>query len=72
MHFRTSIKRGLEIMAALRGFMSGMGVPQYMIDLPQGGGKIPLLPPYIVHMGNDRMVVRNYEGKRFEYPLNES
>lgn len=71
MHFRTSITRGLEIMAALRGFMSGMGVPQYMIDLPQGGGKIPLLPPYIVHMNHDRMIVRNYEGKQFEYPLDD-
>ncbi len=71
-HFRTTIARGLEIMAALRGFMSGMGVPQYMIDLPQGGGKIPLIPQYILHMDNGRMTVRNYEGKIFEYPLDEN
>lgn len=70
-HFRTSISRGLEIMAALRGFISGMAVPQYMIDLPHGGGKVPLIPQYVVGTENNRMQVRNYEGKIFEYPLDE-
>jgi len=68
-HFRTSVERGLEIMRALRGRISGMGVPSYMIDLPRGGGKIPLLPQYIKKTGRSRLLVENYEGEMFEYAL---
>ena len=68
-HFRVPLKTGLEIMKALRGNVSGIGVPQYMIDLPDGGGKIPLLPQYIKEENEDRLIVMNFEGKRFEYPL---
>jgi len=45
-HFRTTVERGLEIMASLRGFVSGMAVPYYVVDLPEGKGKVPLLPGY--------------------------
>ena len=68
-HFRTSIETGLEIMAALRGRIAGMGVPSYMIDLPGGGGKIPLLPQYIEKIEKNKLVVKNYAGEVFEYPV---
>jgi lysine 2,3-aminomutase len=68
-HFRSSIKMGLEIMRHLRGRLSGIGVPQYMIDLPGGGGKVPLLPEYVVEEGPREMKVRNFEGEVFTYPL---
>ena len=68
-HFRTSIETGLEIMRYLRGRLSGMGVPQYMIDLPGGGGKIPLLPEYVLESGPHELKVRNFEGRVFTYPL---
>ena len=68
-HFRTSLQTGLHIMAYLRGRLSGMGVPQYMIDLPGGGGKVPILPEYVLKSGPDTLTVRNYEGKVFTYPV---
>lgn len=68
-HFRIPIKRGLSIIKMLRGNLPGYCIPQYMIDLPGGGGKIPLLPEYIKHTGQDKMIVENYEGKRYEYPM---
>lgn len=67
-HFRTSIEKGLNIMRFLRGRISGMGVPQYMIDLAGGGGKVPLLPDYIRAVGKDRIRVANYKGEVFDYP----
>ena len=49
--------------------MSGLCVLQYMIDLPGGGGKIPLLPDYVRETGEDTLVVKNYRGEHFTYPL---
>ncbi len=69
-HFRTSINDGLKIMAALRGYVSGMCVPHYMIDLPGGGGKIPLLPEYVKDVIDGKLKIKNYKGEFFEYPLN--
>ncbi|MBE3520217.1 MAG: lysine 2,3-aminomutase [Firmicutes bacterium] len=60
--FRTTIRQGLEIMENLRGHTSGFAVPTYVVDAPGGGGKIPLSPQYILAMGEDSVVVRNYEG----------
>ncbi len=68
-HFRTSLAAGLSIIEALRGHTSGMCVPQYVIDLPGGGGKIPLLPEYVVGEKNRNLLVRNFQGKVFSYPL---
>lgn len=68
-HFRTSIETGLNIMRHLRGRISGIGVPQYMIDLPGGGGKIPLLPEYVLKAGPYELKIRNFEGQIFIYPL---
>ena len=66
-HFRTSIWKGMEIMEGLRGHMSGIGIPTYVIDAPHGGGKIPILPNYILSMGEDAVVLRNYEGLIIRY-----
>lgn len=66
-HFRTSIWKGLEIMEGLRGHMSGLGVPTYVVDSPHGGGKIPLMPNYIVSASDDAVVLRNYEGLLIRY-----
>ncbi len=61
-HFRTSVAKGIEIIEALRGHTSGYAVPTFVIDAPEGGGKVPLLPNYLLSMSDSRVVVRNYEG----------
>ncbi len=66
-HFRLPVKKGLDIMASLRGFHSGICVPHYMIDLPGGGGKVPLLPDYVDQISDEKMTVINYEGKSYSY-----
>jgi lysine 2,3-aminomutase len=67
-HLRASVRKGLEIMEALRGHTSGYAVPTYVIDAPGGGGKVPVNPEYVLSRNADRVVIRNYEGKIFEYP----
>ncbi|UCF96794.1 MAG: KamA family radical SAM protein [Spirochaetaceae bacterium] len=67
-HFRTSVEKGLEIIAGLRGHTSGYAVPTYVIDAPGGGGKIPLLPEYVVDREGEDLILRNYEGRIFRYP----
>ena len=67
-HFRTPTARGLDIIRGLRGHTSGYAVPNYVVDAPGGGGKIPLLPDYnLGHDGGD-LVLRNYEDRTFRYP----
>lgn len=67
-HLRTSVRRGLEIMQSLRGHTTGYAVPQYVIDAPGGGGKVPINPDYILSHNVERIVIRNFEGRIFEYP----
>lgn len=67
-HLRSSIARGLEVMESLRGHTTGYAVPQYVIDAPGGGGKVPVNPEYVIYRDHERVVIRNYEGKVFEYP----
>ena len=67
-HFRTPVARGLEIIEGLRGHTTGYAVPTYVIDAPGGGGKIPLLPNYVVGRDGDNIVLRNYAGRHFRYP----
>ena len=67
-HFRTSVAKGLEIIAGLRGHTSGYAVPTYVIDAPGGGGKIPLVPESVVGRDGDDLLLRNYEGRVFRYP----
>jgi lysine 2,3-aminomutase len=72
-HLRTSVRKGLEIMEALRGHTTGYAVPQFVIDAPGGGGKVPIGPAYVLAHDAKRIIIRNYEGKVFEYPeLNEA
>ncbi|HUI70102.1 MAG TPA: KamA family radical SAM protein [Spirochaetia bacterium] len=67
-HFRTPVRKGLEIIKGLRGHTSGYAVPSYVIDAPQGGGKIPLLPDYTVGWDGDDLVLKNYQDLYFRYP----
>ncbi|MDD5012113.1 MAG: KamA family radical SAM protein [Candidatus Nanoarchaeia archaeon] len=66
-HFRTRVEKGLEIYKALRGHTSGLCVPHFVIDAPGGGGKIPLLPEYLQTITDEKVVMKNYEEKEFEY-----
>lgn len=61
-HFRTSIGKGIEIIESLVGHTSGFAVPTYVIDAPGGGGKIPIMPNYIISWSTNKTVLRNYEG----------
>src|ERR1700678_3335555 len=67
-HLRTSVPKGLEILENLRGHTSGYAIPQYVIDGPGGGGKIPINPNYVVARTPDSIVLRNYKGDIYEYP----
>lgn len=67
-HFRTPVQKGLDIIFALRGNTSGYAIPHYVIDAPGGGGKIPLLPEYLVRHENGEVVLKNYENRLFVYP----
>ena len=66
-HFRTPVEKGVEIIRALRGFTSGFAVPTFVIDAPGGGGKIPVMPDYVVGRDGDDLVLRNYEGGLYRY-----
>lgn len=68
-HFWTPLKNGLEIIAALQGHTSGLCIPHFVIDLPGGGGKIPLLPRYILEESPDALLLENHMGSRIRYPL---
>lgn len=61
-HFRTSVAKGIEIIENLVGHTSGFAVPTYVVDAPGGGGKIPLMPTYVLSWADNKVVLRNYEG----------
>ncbi|MBK8983814.1 MAG: KamA family radical SAM protein [Ignavibacteria bacterium] len=67
-HFRTPLKVGLEIMDKLRGHISGLAVPHFVVDAPGGGGKIPLLPDYVISRDDEKIVLRNFKYNIYEYP----
>ncbi|MFO7560794.1 MAG: KamA family radical SAM protein [Desulfobacterales bacterium] len=67
-HFRTPVEKGIEIIRGLRGHTSGYAVPNYVIDAPGGGGKIPLMPNYVHGMENGDLILSNYEDRLFRYP----
>ncbi|HEX7862111.1 MAG TPA: KamA family radical SAM protein [Verrucomicrobiae bacterium] len=67
-HLRASVHKGLQIMESLRGHTTGYAVPQYVIDAPGGGGKVPITPDYVLSKNSERILIRNFEGKVFEYP----
>ncbi|HEX2854279.1 MAG TPA: KamA family radical SAM protein [Opitutaceae bacterium] len=68
-HFKVDVRKGIEIIRALRGHTTGYAVPQFVIDAPGGGGKVPLNPDYVEKITDDEVIFRNYEGKVFRYPL---
>ncbi|MBN1202558.1 MAG: lysine 2,3-aminomutase [Anaerolineae bacterium] len=61
-HFRTTVARGIEIIEGLRGHTSGFAIPTYVIDAPGGGGKIPVMPQYMISQAPGKVALRNYEG----------
>jgi lysine 2,3-aminomutase len=64
-HFKTSVEKGLEIVEGLRGWTSGLAVPHFVIDAPGGGGKIPLIPEYVVRLTDEEVVLRNFRGQQY-------
>jgi lysine 2,3-aminomutase len=68
-HFWTPLSRGLKILSALQGHTSGLCVPHFAVDLPGGGGKVPMIPEYILGQEGDALRIRNYKGEEFLYPL---
>jgi lysine 2,3-aminomutase len=69
-HLRADVAKGIEIIQGLRGHSTGYAIPQFVIDAPGGGGKIPINPEYIQRITDEEIVMRNYEGKEYRYPLN--
>jgi len=70
-HFWTPLRKGTDIMSALQGHISGMCIPRFMIDLPDGGGKVPITPEYIKGVDGDELIIRNYLGREIRYPVIE-
>jgi lysine 2,3-aminomutase len=66
-HFRTSVEKGLEIIRGLRGHISGLAVPHFMIDLPGGKGKVAILPDDVERVGEDVLLLRTYTGEQVMY-----
>lgn len=66
-HFRTPVGKGIEIMENLIGHTSGLAIPSYVIDAPGGGGKVPILPNYIISWATNKVIIRNYEGTIASY-----
>lgn len=69
-HFRTAVSKGIEIIESLRGHTTGMAVPTFVVDAPGGGGKIPVMPNYLISQSDRKVVLRNYEGviTTYTYP----
>ena len=65
-HLRTPVEKGIEIMQALRGHVSGFAVPNYMLDTPYG--KVPVTPQYVIGRDGDDFVIRSYEGREWREP----
>ena len=66
-HLRTTVETGLKIIEGMRGYTSGIAIPTYVVDLPGGGGKVPLQPEYLLSQTGDTLTFRNYQGRIFHY-----
>jgi lysine 2,3-aminomutase len=66
-HLRTPVDVGIKIIEGMRGHTSGLAVPNFVVDLVQGGGKVPLQPNYVLSMNANELLLQNYEGKVFRY-----
>jgi lysine 2,3-aminomutase len=71
-HLRTDPREGIELIQSLRGHTTGYAIPQFVIDAPNGGGKIPINPNYIESITEEAIIMRNYEGKIYQYPLTQT
>jgi lysine 2,3-aminomutase len=67
-HLQASVAKGIEVIEGLRGHTTGYAIPQFVIDAPGGGGKVPVNPDYVLQKNSERVVIRNFEGRTFEYP----
>ena len=67
-HLRVPVERGIELIRSLRGHTTGFAVPQYVIDAPQGGGKIPINPEYVEAIRDGQVILRNFEDRVYQYP----
>lgn len=70
-HFRTPVQTGIEMIESLRGHTSGLAVPEFVVDVPGGGGKVPIMPQYLISQSDKKVVVRNFEGYIASYPQPE-
>jgi lysine 2,3-aminomutase len=68
-HLRADPRKGIEIIRSLRGHTTGYSIPQFVIDAPGGGGKIPINPDYVKEITNEAIVMRNFNGDEYRYPL---
>lgn len=66
-HLRTPVEAGIKIIEGMRGHTSGLAIPTFVVDLPQGGGKVPLQPSYVISQNGEALLLRNYEGRFFRY-----
>ncbi len=66
-HLRTPVETGIKIIEGMRGFTSGLAIPSFVVDLVEGGGKVPLQPNYVLSMTGDELLLKNYEGRVFRY-----
>ncbi len=71
-HFRAPVEKGVEILESLRGHTSGLAVPEFVIDAPGGGGKVPVGPQYLISQSDKKVILRNYQGKLYSYPQPEN
>lgn len=71
-HFNTSVDDGLEIMEYLRGYTSGMAIPTYIINAPNGKGKTPILPEYLISRGKNYIKIRTWENEIYDYPNHDT
>ncbi|MEM1222804.1 MAG: KamA family radical SAM protein [Verrucomicrobiota bacterium] len=68
-HLRVDVRKGIEIIRALRGHTSGYAIPQFVIDAPGGGGKVPINPEYVKEVTDEAIIMRNFQGEEYQYPL---
>ncbi|MEO0796363.1 MAG: KamA family radical SAM protein [Verrucomicrobiota bacterium] len=68
-HLRADVRKGIEIIQHLRGHTTGYAIPQFVIDAPGGGGKVPINPDYVEKITDEEVVMRNFEGNEYRYPL---
>ncbi len=67
-HFITPVETGIEIMEHLRGFTSGLAIPTFVVNMPGGAGKVPIMPDYVLYHGRDHIAMRSWEGDVYKYP----